>query len=445
MLTPRAYQLEAIARGTRSNYLLADECGLGKTLTAIETVKAITAEHNAPALIIIPKSLRQQWYNALVAQGVSADRIVILDSSASRLEAVVELTSSDRPFQYPAIILSHYEAVVKHHTSLQRLQYSVIICDEAHRIKNRKAQRTQAIKGLRAWRKIALTGTPFDRNPADAWSILNWLEPAFFRSYWRFFEAHVSYTATPLGNGTVAKTPKGIADVERFTRVLRQYSMRRLKTDVREDLPAKIETYIPITMGPAQQRIYTKLCDTPDYDIKIDDVSIPMPIVLTQILQRIKATTDPTLLGLKAPSAKLEWVQEWVEDNDTESVIIFTRFRETAIKLHELLGGVLIVGGTQRPNVTPANRLIIGTTAAMGEGLDLPWIDNAIFVDCEYSSILMTQAIDRIHRISITSAKHIMYLVCEGTDDELVYGAVRDKLTMAEMVTRFLRGENHKL
>lgn len=447
-LTPRPYQHEAISRATRTSYLLADECGLGKTLTAIEAIKALTAEHRKPALVVIPKSLKAQWVKALVRQGVEESRIVLLDAKGFSDE--VAATS---------VILGHYEAVTKHAVALKRYTFSLIVADEAHKIKNRKAKRTEAIKSLTSLRRLALTGTPFDRNPADVWSILNWLDPRFFTSYWRFFDAHVAYKEVPirpkrLPNGTwvsSVKTPVGIADAERFARVLRQYSLRRLKTDVRADLPEKITQYVDVAMGADQARCYKKLSEADDIIAELDQgVEVALPIVLTRILRLIQATTDPELLGVKASSAKLEWVTDWLEGNADQPVIIFTRFRETALKLAEQVKAnedisaepVVIVGGTKRPEITGSEKLIIGTIAAMGEGLDLPHIHTAIFIDCEWSSILMTQAIDRIHRINIEATKHIIYLKVPNTVDEMLLDAVEGKWSTMQLVQSFLRGEN---
>lgn len=464
MLTPRPYQAEAINRATYSSYLLADECGLGKTLTAIETVKTLTSSFNAPALVVIPKSLRAQWVKALTTQGVNPSRIVHLDAKGGALETDPKkyyaikgaMLIADVPFDYPPVVLTHYEALVKHQAELRYIYFSVIVADEAHKIKNRKAKRTEAIKSLKSFRRLALTGTPFDRNPADVWSILNWLAPDFFTSYWRFFDAHVAYKEVRipprrLPNGTVissTKVPVGVADAERFSRVLRQYSLRRLKSDVRSDLPEKITQIVDVALDPAQQRAYTKLATAEDIVADLGEgVEVAVPIVLTKILRLMQLTTDPSLLEVKAPAAKLEWVEEWVEANPDQPVIIFTRFRDTAIKLSEQLQAntdieaepTLILGG-KRPTITGSEKLIIGTISAMGEGLDLPWINTAIFIDCEWSSILMTQAVDRIHRINSTDTKHIIYLQAPNTVDELVLSAVQGKWDQMQLVEAFLTG-----
>lgn len=433
MKTPRPYQLEAVAVTERKNLLLSDECGLGKTLTAIEAAKVLQAQVNKPVLIVCPKTIKLQWFNELISQGADIDFIYLLETTT------IDWLKEDRN-----IVIAHYEAVVKHIDKLSAIFWSVVIVDEAHRIKNRKAQRTEAIKRLKAYRKLAMTGTPFDKNPADVWSILNWLEPDTFKSYWRFFNSHVNYSEINIRGQKIKQISKvrPCNDAASFARLLRQYSLKRTKLEVRPDLPERIDQYIDIKMNDDQAHHYYTLADSEEYHTLLaQDVEISMPIVLTRILRLIQATTDPTLLGVKSSSAKLDWVKDWVEDNEGESIIIFTRFKATAERLaKELDGFTLLVGGKTRPNIDSSVRRIVGTIASMGEGLDLPHIDNAIFIDVEWSSILMQQAIDRIHRINIETVKHLYFLRCLGTVDELVYEAVQNKWDTKQLIEEFLKG-----
>lgn len=449
MKTPRQYQVQAIETIKRKNLLLSDECGLGKTLTAIEAAKIVQAQLGKPVLIVIPKTLRDQWTRELVDQGVPIEYITQLDSS--------NMFTGEVPF-CPTWVITHYEALVKHQHTLSKTFWAMVITDEAHRIKNRKTKRTEAIKSLKAYRKVAMTGTPFDKNPADIWSILQWLEPQTFTSYWNFFEAHVNYQEILVGatkkmvNGKLVKVggrkvkqiiaSKPIQDPAKFARLVRQYSMKRTKKEVRSDLPERIDQFIDIEMNDDQNRYYNTLANSESIIADLtDDVAVSMPIILTRVLRLIQATTDPTLLGVDSSSAKLDWVRDWVDDNEEESVIIFTRFRATAERLaKELPGFTLLVGGTKRPKIDASVTRIVGTIAAMGEGLDLPHIDHAIFIDVEWSSILMTQAIDRIHRINIETVKHIYYLRCAGSIDETVYNAIMDKWDTKTLVDQLVKG-----
>jgi len=476
----RSYQTYASAEIMRlKRLLLADDTGLGKTITAIDVIKRV----DGPVLVVVPKTIKLQWYNALIDQGIAATTILTPDA------ALIDL---DLAYRGVHVVLLHYEMLVKHIDQLKRVHWSLVVLDEAHRIKNRKTrkknpnygkrpgepktisadtQRTKAVYALKADYKLLLTATPYDeRNPAEIWSLLHWLDSQFFTSYWRFYDAHINYEICDRYGRIIkeVKKDKPLRDPESFARVIRPYVLRRLKKDVRADLPDRIDQTIDLEMNADQAAIYHTLYDaeinaliTTLHDIEaqrlfhnryaawalgqIADepqsaIEISMPIVLTRILRLIQTTTDPALLGHPtASSVKLDWLREWLEDHPDESVIVFTRFREAAIKINGWrLFDKLIVGGRKRENVTTADRRIVGTIAAMGEGLDLPWIDHAIFLDVEWSSIMMTQAIDRIYRINIANVKHVMYLRCAGTVDQLVHDAVERKWSTHQIVEQFL-------
>jgi SNF2 family DNA or RNA helicase len=173
MKMPRAYQLECIERGTRQNLLIADQCGLGKTLEACCIAKSIVDHVLKPSLIIAPnETVKLQWRNELTDQGF--EHVYWLDSKDKQLETFLQINPT-------GVVLTHYEAMVKHLSKLSTILWSIVIADEAHRIKNRQAKRSIAIKQLHAYRKLALTGTPYDKNPAIFTVSYNGLHLTFLR------------------------------------------------------------------------------------------------------------------------------------------------------------------------------------------------------------------------------------------------------------------------
>jgi hypothetical protein len=136
----------------------------------------------------------------------------------------------------------------------------------------------------------------------------------------------------------------------------------------------------------------------------------------------------------------MRWVIEYVEDNPDEKIMIYSVFRATAKALAITLNAPLVIGNQATPDLQRTRPpLIVGTIAALGESHDLPWIDTAIFVDCEWSTTMMEQARDRMHRINITSPKHAIYLYHEDTVDELVFEALDNKWETIETVQRYIQ------
>lgn len=432
MKTLRKYQIPAFERAVNGNMLVADDRGLGKTVTSIEAALKVMHKLQGPALVVVPKHLKAQWAEEIADQDEKA-LIVFLEASTP----LDQHFNSRKPFW----VLTHYEALLKHYKKLAKTFWAVVIADEAHRIKNRKAQRSVAIKKLEAYRKIALTGTPYDKNPADIWSILNWLYPAVFKSYWNFFQAHVDYTGDLDG----AKEINGVKDIARFTRVIAPYVIQRAKRDVAPQLPPKIVQHVPVEMTPNQQALYLRIKELAETDLSLDTGD--MLIVknhLGRILRLQQAAVDPRLLGTDENGAKIDWLLEYNDDNPNDTLLVFTRFRDTAIRVANLLGVPYYVGGTVIPNPQDYPK-IVATIDAAKEGLNLGHIWNTVFLDCHWSSIAMAQAVDRTERdLEASVPRVIMYLEAVDTSgqptiDALVRTALTEKWATIDLVNAWLK------
>lgn len=440
MKTLRPYQEEAFTKAVAKNLLIADDRGLGKTVTSIEAALLVMHRLSGPALVVVPKTLRPQWAEEIADQDATAT-IVHLDAS-TKLE---EHFTSTKPFW----VLTHYEALLKHWKVLSKTFWAVVVADEAHRIKNRKAQRSVAIKKLDAYRKIALTGTPYDRNPADIWSILNWLYPKTFKSYWGFFQAHVDWSGDIAG----AKEIRGVLDHAKFTKVIAPYVIQRSKRDVAPMLPAKIEMHVPIEMTAKQAKLYARIKHLAETDLKLDNPLNGADVLLVKnhlgrILRLQQAAVDPCLLGTDDDGGKIAWLLEYVDDNPDDTLLVFTRFRDTAIRVANKLDVPYFVGGkTNMPAGTSFADFpkIVATIDAAKEGLNLGHIWHTVFLDCHWSSIAMAQAVDRTERdLAATQARRITYLEAvdyagNQTVDALVRQALEAKWDTIALVNEWLK------
>lgn len=339
MLTPRPYQQEAIARGIQSNLLIADDPGLGKTLQAIEIAHAILYGFypTSPILVICPKSVRSQWVAAITEQ-VPGASIVVFDNVSY---------PPAKPINKPIWVVMHYEAVVKNVSRLALTYWGTIIADEAHRLKNRKAKRTEAIKKLQGCRRIALTATPIDRDPGEYWSLLNWLAPQSYRSYWDWATQYQEIVPMRVAGGKVINVVKGTRNPHALAQELSPWVIQRSKRYVAPQLPPKLIDVVPIEPNPVQRNAYRKLllaevlpdiADDPNCDPVIKNALVRL-VRLQQLL------TDPKLVGIANQGAKLEWLGEWLLDNPSSPVLILTRFRETAKRISELHSIPCVIGG----------------------------------------------------------------------------------------------------
>ncbi len=431
MLTPYVFQNKAIQMGRANNLLCADACGLGKTLTAIEIAKGIQRVKPFPILVVCRKGAKLQWSYAIEEQirPYSNAHINIVDSTFD-YEYAMEGNDTDTWF------IIHLEALRKlePNDALARTYFSTVILDEAHRIKGRKSQQTLGAKKLVAYRKIALTATPMERGPGDMWSALNWLYPGHFRGYHGFAAKFHKTVKNPYTGFNEMGSPQ---NMPLLAKILRGVYVQRTKEEVRPDMPPLTESRIPVTMHPKVRDIDYKIKSAGDILVDIGErEDLVVPNTLSAIMHRRQLTSNG---WLRYPSTKMDWVKNYVKDNPREKILVFSVFRDTAIELARVLKAPRIIGGERRPDIVgDKSPLVVGTIKALGESYDLPWIDTAIFVDVEWSTIEMTQARNRIHRINITSPKQAIYLYHPGTVDDLVFKALDGKWKDLRIVQEYL-------
>ena len=168
----KEYQRHDVAKMISGTSILnANPMGLGKTVEAIIAMRELGVQN---ALIIVPKSILLQWQDQIAYWWPQMhDRVNVLPSTYPR----------------NCIALINYEKLLNQQTltKLKGFKWDVIICDEAHRIKNHKSKRTMAVKSIPSTYRWALTGTPILNKPDDLWSLLHFLDQQYSgNSYWNF-------------------------------------------------------------------------------------------------------------------------------------------------------------------------------------------------------------------------------------------------------------------
>ena len=138
-ITPRAHQREgaaailAAAQAGRSGFLLADDVGLGKTITAWDAILRLPAKMKIGAVLIVcPLSVVAHWRRTVQAMGDGGKRVVILNYD--RLGKLFEVTPEARK-------------KIRSQKGLARAgsaaEFDVIVWDESHRRKNPTSARSK--------------------------------------------------------------------------------------------------------------------------------------------------------------------------------------------------------------------------------------------------------------------------------------------------------------
>jgi SNF2 family DNA or RNA helicase len=442
------FQQEAVNKFNLNNYVLADKCGLGKTLVALQCYVETGMDH--PCIVVTRKN--NVWGFAQEAEEYFNGNVVI--HAVRDYKKFPEVTSSSSK----TLVVLHYEMLAplfKYVFSKNKVQilWDLIVVDEAHKIKNKSTQITVNVKKLIGLRKIALSATPTHKNfqvelngvttklpsPSEIWSLLNWLYPNTFRSFFSFRNKYVELNKHPVLNFV---SEIGIKNVESYARILSGLFLQRTKEQVVPELPKLIESKVVLEMTEKQKRWYTQLVEGVKKDALVFLEDLSPEIILNKMseivkLQRITSFIQEGVLDPTSKSVKLQWLKEmFLEDNPDESLLVYTKFRDTAEAVSKLLDIPFVQKGEEISS--KPSRMVMTIDFASG-ALNLPWITNVVYVDIHWSTISMEQSRDRVHRINITEPKQMYYLICKGTVDELVYTSFRNNWSNSQTVDLFLK------
>jgi SNF2 family DNA or RNA helicase len=365
--------------------------------------------------------------------------------------------------------ICHYEALRLKDVApaLQSVIWFHIIADEVHRIKNRKAQQTRGMKALRTRYKSGFSGTPADNRPDDLWSILNWLYPKKYTSYWRHVKTYCEEKEVEGKGGATFKQVVG-PNKDTVPQLLAEMSpwyMRRLKKDVLRDLPDKYYTQRWVELSPTQRKVYNQMRknmiawigeneDTPltagivvAQLVRLQQMALATPEIryvkvvdrrATEYRRRVgqigpteQVVVDKMVVDLIEPSTKIDSLMELLDDNPTEQFIVFSQFKPVVNLLAKRLESNKISVGRytgeiksqQTRNATVEAfqrgdlRVFAGTIATGGEAITLTAASTVVFLDRHWSPRWNKQAEDRAHRIGQKDAVQIIDIMAKDTVD----------------------------
>lgn len=470
----RPFQQRFVERGVEvsddwPNLLLGDDMGLGKTVEAIALDWEKRRKYKiglGKTLIVAPHSVVDVWKEHY-AWMIPHLKVTAYDPEGKQPAQARKdfLASLERGES--SVYVIHWEAL-RLMPELAKRSWFHVVADEAHRAKNRKAQQTIALKRIRTQFKTACTGTPAETRPDDLWSILNWLYPKKYTSYWRFYNSYVDWKQSPQGYKVVT----GVRNVRDLHEEIRPFYCRRMKTTVLKDLPEKTYTAIPVALTPQQRKRYDQMKnDMLTWVGEHEEEPLAAPAVIARLMRLQQfAISDCTIVdGLKTvtlktqrevdvynrhnkpevpvkigfrfkvpvkvvkmcePSSKLDALMQIIEDNPDKSFIVFSQFKQV-IDMFETrlvkkkITHALFTSATPKSERAKLiadfqagkRRIFAGTIKTGGEGITLTRASTVIFIDRDWSPSKNVQAEDRAWRIGQVNAVQVIDLVAKGTVD----------------------------
>lgn len=402
---------------------LADDMGLGKTLQVI----ALLAQRSwkGAALVVCPTSVVDNWREQ-IERFAPHLKVVLLGPRQELLPAGIHLCSYRR-------LLSDRKALSEH-------AWDCVILDEAQAIKNSHSQTARAAFQVSASAhcRVATTGTPIENRLVELWSLFRFLNPALLGPLTAFRQRYEK----PAGHGLSAGQLKVKARV-------RPFLLRRLKSQVLQQLPPRTEIVVRVELSESERALYEALRIEANQDLEEQGKRFEVLAHLTRLRQ---VCCHPRLILPQQEaltSSKLEAFLELALDlrAGDHQCLVFSQFTrlldllEVRLKQHSLsylrLDGST-PGGQRGELVREFQKgqtdLFLISLKAGGTGLNLTAADYVVHLDPWWNPAVEDQASDRVHRLGQERPVTVYRLVARGTLEEKVLRLHQGKRQLAEQM-----------
>jgi len=424
---------------------LADDMGLGKTiqLLALLVAERDAGEARAPTLLVCPMSVVGNWQRE--AERFAPGLRVHVHHGQGR-QGGEQLAEAVRDRD---LVVTTYGLAVRDQEALSAVEWGRVVLDEAQNVKNSAARQAQAVRSLRAPRRVALTGTPVENRLAELWSIMQFLNPGLLGSASDFRRRF----AVPVERYQDDEA----ADLLR--KLTGPFVLRRLKTDrsIIADLPEKVDMKVYCNITREQATLYQAVLDDMLARIEAAGEDIERRgLVLATMMKLKQVLNHPLQLlrdgsRLEGRSGKLARLEEILEEVMAEGdrALLFTQFAEMGDllrrHLRERLGREVpfLHGGTPRRArdemvawfQSPAGPpVLILSLKAGGIGLNLTAANHVVHFDRWWNPAVEDQATDRAFRIGQRRDVQVRKLICVGTLEERIDRMIEDKRELAERI-----------
>lgn len=439
---------------------LADDMGLGKTLQTLTLLRSAIVENTdeepgyvegqlplfedgkkinkvrlkraLPSLIVMPTSLVHNWQFEIRKWAPELKTVVY--TGIDREEKLKYIRRAD-------IVLTTYGTMRNDIDILSKYKFFYIILDESQSIKNPAAKVTRAVKQLKSYYKLSLSGTPIENSLLDLWSQMSFLNPGLLGSYQYFRDEFAIPIEKKNDEGRRMKLQK----------LINPFVLRRTKEQVAKDLPELSEKVFFCEMTAAQQAEYERVRGFYRKQIleNMDNWGEQRAqfYILRGLMQLRLIANHPQLSDEKyeGGSGKFADIVDTLESivGEHHRILVFSQFVKHLNLLETYLaekniGYSKLTGQTRlREQVIKEFRededrkIFLISLKAGGVGLNLTEADYVFLLDPWWNPAAEQQAISRAHRIG-QNKKVIAYrFISKNTVEEKIMMLQEKKLRLS--------------
>ncbi|KAI5082190.1 hypothetical protein GOP47_0001933 [Adiantum capillus-veneris] len=282
--------------------ILADDMGLGKTLQSITLLWTLLKQgfDGSPmakkVLIVTPTSLVSNWESEIQKWLGGQVRVIALCEStrADVISGISAFLAAGSAYQ---VLILSYETFRMHAKKLQQTgSCDLLICDEAHRLKNDQTRTNKALAGLQCNRRVLLSGTPMQNDLEEFFAMVNFTNPGILgnaASFRRYFEAPILNGREP--NASEEDKTRGAERSAELSDKVNQFILRRTNALLSNHLPPKIIEIVCCKLTNVQEKLYQHFVRSKNLRQVIQD-STKRARVLSSILALKKLCNHPKLI-----------------------------------------------------------------------------------------------------------------------------------------------------
>uniref|UniRef100_A0A8D8MGQ8 Chromodomain-helicase-DNA-binding protein Mi-2 homolog n=2 Tax=Culex pipiens TaxID=7175 RepID=A0A8D8MGQ8_CULPI len=470
------YQLEGInwlrySWSNETDTILADEMGLGKTIQTATFLYSLYKEGHCkgPFLVAVPLSTIINWerefetwapdFYCITYVGDKDSRAIIREHELSFEEGAVrggrasKIRANTIKFN---VLLTSYEMVSLDAACLGSIDWSVLVVDEAHRLKSNQSKFFKVLANYNIAYKLLLTGTPLQNNLEELFHLLNFLNKNKFNDLGVFQNEFADINKED--------------QVKKLHEMLGPHMLRRLKADVLKNMPTKSEFIVRVDLSPMQKKYY-KYILTRNFEA-LNPKGGGGACSLINIMMDLKkccnhpylfqAAVEEAPLGpggnyeitaLTKAAGKLVLLEKMLKQlkETGHRVLIFSQMTKMLDIMEDFLEGIgykyeRIDGGItgtlrqeaiDRFNAPGAQQFcFLLSTKAGGLGINLATADTVIIYDSDWNPHNDIQAFSRAHRIGQANKVMIYRFVTRNSVEERVTQVAKRKMMLTHLVVR---------
>jgi len=393
---------------------LADDMGLGKTVQSIAML--IAKAEKGPSIVVAPASVVSNWMSEIHKFSPTLNPVILSSNNRENIISNME--------KYDVLIIS-YGLVYTEIERLENVNWSAVVLDEAHAIKNFMSKRTKAVMRLNADFKLLTTGTPIQNNLTELWSLFNFINPGLLFTQKIFNDRFVSISGDTDFSSMRMK----------LKNLIKPFILRRTKTQVLSDLPEKTEIVLDVEQTTKEQSFYEALRQKALENIeesKNDDKQGNHILVLAEIML-FEKTIDELIENKHKVLVFSQFVSHLsILKKSLEKKSISYQYLDgsTSLKKREI---------AVRDFQSGMGDVFLISLKAGGLGLNLTAADYVIHMDPWWNPAVEDQASDRAHRYGQQRPVTIYRMITKNTIEEKMMNLHHEKRELADDI---LEGTN---